>query len=268
MLARAMRHKQNGHRTLPSTGGLDPGEIARLVHAEVRPSPVTEDLLRFLQVVRSEDLASLHAQVRSETDALRTGLGEAIAVTRAAFSRGELPDVRAALERFQAQVNLIERFLSRLVAATRLRLGARRVVSLNDLVRETLGGVRLVPRGSVSITTRLCPELPPIAADPAQIKDMLTLLLDRADTSTGAGAACRLTVETSCREGVVRGEGVVRLQVLEEVAAPAVDPGPVAEALAGRLAVAARVAREHGGVLSVEILPGQGRCITVEFPAV
>lgn len=279
MFPRVLLHKRNGHRHLPESKDLSPGEIIRLVHSDrQRSSKPTVDLLKFAKIVKSETPVALREEVAGQMGLPNPPLTEALARTHAAFARGELADVREALEALQARADLAARMVTRLAASARTRTSEagfaseRRLVSLNALAAETLSLLATRLEGGVSVASRLDPELPPIVANSRQLQQVLVALISYAGQAmAAAGKAGTITVETSHRGGVLRGEGIVRARVaddgpgiperlLSRIFQPLSTPGP--------LALVSRIVAEHGGVIWAENLPGGGACFTLEFPAV
>ena len=111
MLPHTVLHKRNGHRQLPRPGIVSTGQLVSLVHsAPGRPSPLSPDLLKFAVMMQSESL--LPDQL--DQDVFSSAVVRALARTREAFDRGELTDLRSALEALQAQADLAAGLIARL----------------------------------------------------------------------------------------------------------------------------------------------------------
>lgn len=276
MLPKIVFHKSNGHRHLPRPGALTAGQIVGLVHSDPgRLSDLSQDLVRFAAFVQSERPAT-------EGQSLPSALAKALRRTRKAFERGELSDVQLALEALQAQAEAAARIVARLTEAAGasdeepIRDTERRLVNLNELILKTVG--RLA--GATAVSSRLDPGLPQIAGDPRRLQYVLKVLIAAvASAMEAAGRPGVITVETSHGEGVLRGERVVRLlmtddysQVLEQVRPVPVlsfaRPEHSGSGADADLRRAARLVREHGGVLCAAGLAGGGVCFTLDLPAV
>jgi signal transduction histidine kinase len=280
MLPKSVLHKRNGHRHLPRPGALSAGQIAGLVHSDPgRLSDLSQDLVRFAAIVQSE-----HPGAQGQS--LPSALAKALKRTRKAFERGELSDVRLALEALQAQVEAAVRIVARLTEAAGASDGEPtwdtecRLVNLNDLIIQTVGRLAGQPAGTTSVSGRLDPGLPRIAGDPRRLQHVLMVLIAAVGRAMGAaGRPGVITVETSHGEGVLRGERVVRLlmtddysKVLEQVRPVPVLPfarsEPSDAGADADLRRAARLVREHGGVLCAASFAGGGVCFTLDLPAV
>lgn len=264
MVPKGVLHKRNGHRHPPGGEPLSPGDVIRMVHADLRPSPPpTHDTLKFAQVVGSERLGALTDQATREVDGMRASLAETLARTVEAFQRGELADFRQALDALAAQADLATRMVAHLGAAARQREAApvaesrRRLVDVNALLTEALDRLAAGAGAPVPVDSRMDPALRPVAGDPAQLREVLAAAL----AEVPAGAAQAVVVETANREGAVRGEGIVRVEITRPVSA---SPAGGGAALGG----VARLVTEHGGALSVAEVPGQGVRVTIELPAI
>jgi hypothetical protein len=279
MVPDSVLHKRNGHRKLPHPGALSAGELVSLVHsAPERLSDVSEDLLRFALLVQNECPSSAGARFAGPDPAPFPAVAQALCRSREAFARGELADIRASLEALQAQAALAAEIIARLSDVVRAsdsqRYAAsdRRLLNVNDLLEQALDAVT-APRPGFTAVARLDAGLPSVAGDPTQISEILiTVLLAAARANQLAGRLEPIAVETSHRDGVLKGETIVQVAIAAgdplSVDARAEIPGTgaPAEARTG-LDRAARLVREHGGILTASGLGG-GIRFTVELPAV
>lgn len=280
MLPKSVFHKSNGHRHLPRPGGLSAGQIVGLVHSDPgRVSDLSRDLVRFAAIVQSE-------RPVAEGESLPSALAKALTRTSKAFERGEGSDVLLALEALRVQAEAAARIVARLTEAAGASDGEPtgdtecRLVNLNDLIIQTVGRLAGQPAGMTPVSSRLDPGLPRIAGDPRRLQHVLIVLIAAVGSAMGAaGRPGVITVETSHGEGVLRGERVVRLlmtddysQVLEQVRLVPVLSFAYPKASDAGAAVdlrrAARLVREHGGVLCAASLAGGGVCFTLDLPAV
>jgi signal transduction histidine kinase len=277
MLPKSVLHKRNGHRQPPPAGAPSTGQILGLVHRDPdRALELSPDLVRFAAIIQSERPTDLWEQIVTEGMSLPSALAKALTRTREAFQRGELSDLRLALEGLQAQAEAAARIVARLTGLSEPKNAERSLASLNDLALRALGPVM----ATASVSRRLDPGLPLIAADPGQMHDVLTILFRAVGrTREAAGRSGALTVETTHGDGVLSGERVVRLLVTDDYG-QGVDrlrPVPVlsvqhsetpAAGTGADLRRAARLVKEHGGVLCSAPLPGGGICFTLDLPVV
>ena len=275
MLPKSVLHKRNGHRHLPPGGAPSTGQILGLVHRDPdRASELSPDLIRFASIIQSERPADHWEQIVTEGMSLPAALATALTRTRDAFRRGELSDLRIALEGLQAQADAAARIIARLTGASEPKETERSLVSLNEIALRALDPTVV----TAPVSRRLDPRLPWIAADPGQMHDVLTIVFGAVSRiREAAGRSGAITVETTHGDGVLSGERVVRLLVTDDYAQAVDQLQPVLSMLhpgtpdGGRgadLRRAARLVKEHGGVLCSAPLPGGGVCFTLDLPAV
>jgi signal transduction histidine kinase len=280
MLPNTVLHKRNGHRHLPERPMLSPGDLVSLVHSA--PTPVSDldpGLLKFAAIIQSECAAP--DAVAGDRSALPPGVARAVARGREALARGEMPDVRAALDALGAQADIAAALVARLAETVQAsgsrphRPAQRALISMNALLVDTLG--RFSGRAPDMATTALCldPRLPYIAGDRRQLQEVVLVCIRAvARVHQARGRPGLIRVETSRYDGVLRGESVVRVVMTDDWRQADAKPVPLpAEPLPASpaqldLCRAARTVKEHGGVLSVARVPGGGTRFTLEFPAV
>jgi len=282
MLPKNVLHKRNGHRHPPRPGIRSAGEIMGLVHPDPhRTSELSPDLVRFGAIVQSELPDDQWEQLVERGMSLPSALARALTRTREAFARGELADLHVALEELRAQASAAAETIARLtnVARSSERTvtpdGGRCLLSVNDVVLHALS----TAAAAGPVSSQLDPRLPRVAADPAQLGDLLAILLHAvAGVRDAGGRPGAVIVRTSHHGGVMRGERVVRVLVtddevptLDHLRPVAIASVPAAEECGtephAALHRAAGLAREHGGVLCTASLPGGGVCYTLELPA-
>jgi len=282
MLPKNVLHKRNGHRHPPRPGIRSAGEILGLVHRDPdRASELSPDLVRFGAIIQSERPDDQWEQLVEQGMSLPSALARVLTRTREAFERGELADLHVALEGLRAQASAAAEMIARLtnVARSGERTiapdGGHCLVSVNDVVLHALS----TAAAAGPVSSQLDPRLPRVAADPAQLGDLLAILVDAvAAVRDAGGRPGAVVVRTSHHDGVMQGERVVRVLVTGDEAAALdharpVALGPVAAALESgaeprpALHRAAGLAREHGGVLCTASLLGGGVCYTLDLPA-
>jgi hypothetical protein len=282
MLPNSVLHKRNGHRRLPRAGIVSPGDLVRLVHsAPARSSDLSPDVLKFAIIIQSESSMAAWEQLSGDGSPGPSAVSRALATSRAAFDRGELADVRAALEALQAQADLAAGVIAHLTDVVRVsdgrvyRTSGRYLIDLNDLMVQALGLLASQWPWMAAVSTRLDPQLPSVAGDARELKEVLvTLMVALARASRAAGRPGVVTVETSHREGVLRGEHTVRVSMTDDCSEP--RPGTTAPAIQKApdtptdidLHRTSRIVKEHGGILSATTLASGAIRFTLELPAV
>ena len=286
MLDKTVLHKRNGHRNLPDSRPLSPGQLIGLVHSDRGTTAgTTADLLRFAAIVRSEQIGGPAGWVPEGTGPMALSLARVLDRTRAMLERGQLPELRQGLAMLAAQAEVIARMVETLTSLTAESgsrasgQGARRPVDLNALLTRTLGLLTARPDPQAHVAARLDPRLPRIAGDAIELQQALLALLSVAQRVAGAGGHRRsVRVETSHGAGALAGERVV--SVLIEV--PATDTEAAATGLAEpsrneddpdtwmgpAVRLVARILAEHGGALSMLPARGVDACFRVELPGI
>jgi C4-dicarboxylate-specific signal transduction histidine kinase len=280
MLPNSVLHKRNGHRHLPRPASVSTGDLVRLVHsAPGRSADLSADVLKFAMVLQSESSIDAWEELGGDGPSHPSPLGRALARGREALERGELEDVRSALDALQSRADVAAEVIARLTEVIQIsdarpyRTSSRYVVSLNDLVIETLGLLAGRSPWIAAVSTRLDAALPSVAGDPRQLKEALVILVvTMARANRAANRSGMITVETSHQDGVLRGEQIVRLSISDDGAAvdlqpTRAEPTPAAPAEMDLYRVA-RIVKEHGGAFSATPLASGGMCFTVELPAV
>jgi hypothetical protein len=285
MPPKSVLHKTNGHRHLPKTMVPSAGMLMGLVHSDpAGVSDLNPDLLRFAAIIRTECAPAGSGPTTAEADWLPEPLARSLAHTREKLDRGEMPDIRRGLAALRAQADIAARMITRLVddsgagAARTMRPQERVLVNVNQLVIQTLDLLTVNPIKGVAVSSRLVPGLRPIVGDFGELQGVLTTLIASIGRAMdGAGRAGMVTVETSGEPGVLRGEGVVRIRIMEsgrpegdetDRGAEPLWAGAAGDGATGRLHRVARVVGEHGGALSAVRFPDGGVRFTLEFPAV
>ncbi len=226
------------------------------------------------QLVRQERLATLGQLSGSIAHELRNPLG---AIRNAAFFLDMAvddpdPEVQEALEIVEEQIGRCEGIIHTLLDFVGSRPPERRVMQVNEVVRETLAQVTVPPE--VDVTTELDPALPPISADPAQLHQVFTNLMRNAVQAMPEGG--RLTVKTSRLGHASDGSaGEVAISIADTgVGIPEEDREKVFEPLVTTkvtgiglgLAIVRTLVEGHGGQVAVESEVGRGSVFTVRLP--
>src|SRR5216110_2541343 len=183
------------------------------------------------------------------------------------------PEQREMLQMIYDEATRIGRITANLLAFARAGGSQRTLVDLNDIVRRTfaLRSYHLTTL-NIAVTLELSPAEPKFWADPSELQQMLLNLLINAEQAL-------VSVETP-RTIVVRtatSEEEVRLEVADsgpgiapEIRAKIFDPffttKPEGVGTGLGLSICYGIAREHGGRIWVDSLPGGGATFVVALP--
>ena len=142
---------------------------------------------------------------------------------------------------------------------------------LNELVSEVLTLVQhLIRTNGVTLQVELSEDLPWIAVDPNQIKQVLLNLVHNALQAMPRGGLLSVSTKLAEREAVeyltvtVRDNGIgIQPEHLERIFEPFFTTRPVGSGTGLGLSVSYGIVNEHGGILEVESQLGKGSCFTV-----
>ena len=189
----------------------------------------------------------------------------------------EVPDPRV-----KERLRLIQGHMDRAVAAARRFLDAARPepsrvsVDVNALLEDLL--VLTSPetqRKGIAVTRHLERGLSPVTADPAQMQALLLNLITNAlEAMEGKGVLSVIT-EALREEGGLPGVRIIlgdtgpgmAPEVLQRIFEPFFTTKGSQGGTGLGLAICRRIARDHGGSIRLESVPGQGTRAVLELPA-
>ncbi len=190
-----------------------------------------------------------------------------------AFHPGEdTGEIAGKLENYltvaKGEIARLDYIVTQFLQAIRPTPPQKRLVSLNDIARETIELLRpeIENRGQ-TIEDKLARQLPSAPLDPAQIKQVLVNLLKNAMQATSKGGV--LTVQTgSGADGVWisiadTGCGIPQEQ-LSRIFEPFFTTKKKGSGLG--LMIVQRIVREHGGLIKLESHVGQGTTFRIWLP--
>ena len=178
------------------------------------------------------------------------------------------------------------RLTQQLLAFSRKQVMQMRVISLNDVVRETEELLRRLIPESIELDISLEDELPPIEADPAQIQQVLmNLTLNARDAIPGGGT---ITIQTLGASGLagedwrgptfadgpsavlsIRDSGVgMDQETREKLFEPFFTTKPLGKGTGLGLATVYGIVRQSRGAIRVRSELGAGSVFEVGFPTV
>ena len=256
---------------------------ARLLHATAEQISIAlerVELDRRMRTVQDEsDTMELRAALFSSvTHDLRTPLASIKAAVTSLLDDGAPHDdaqrgdlLRTVLE----EADRLNRLVGNLMDLARMRSGglapAKEPTAVEEVVANVLHRMR-DPLSKLRVRTVIRPDLPEVSADPVQLDQALTNLLENAARFSPLGAEVVISV--------ARWHGTVRISVSDQ--GPGIPPGDrdrVFEAFVrsdtgrGRpgsglgLAIVRAVAVAHGGKAWAEGSPTGGAVVTIELPA-
>jgi PAS domain S-box-containing protein len=240
---------------------------------------------RMMQAQRTESLALLAGGVAHDLNNLLVGIqGHADLARRAAERRAELEGhLQAVLDSARGAADLAGQLLA---YAGRRQLSVE-TVSLNTVLADTEGLLLATVRKQVELRFELLDDLPMIAGDVIQLRQILLNLVSNAAEAI-AGSGGHITLCTRCVEpadAALRDAFAPRSpQDVPHVVLEVSDDGPGMDAstrdrvfdpffttkASGRglgLAAAVGIVRAHGAAITVQSEPGAGTTFRVYLPA-
>lgn len=236
---------------------------------------------RLQEVQRLQSIGVVAGGIAHEFNNLLTGIYGAVAV-----ARKEVPDgsaVRLRLDTIEAAATRAADLTKRLSVPAGDLSTARILLSLNELVEDSLNLLRADLKRGVSLQTGLAADLPAVRASDAQLRQVVLNLVANAAEAIGdrPGAIRVLTYSKTFPSPAVFGEQ--ELKPGEYAVLEVTDNGCGMDRMTlGRifdplfstkdpnrglgLATVARIVRRHRGAVEVETSVGHGSCFKAYFP--
>jgi two-component system cell cycle sensor histidine kinase/response regulator CckA len=199
---------------------------------------------------------------------LLTGIGGYAELAASATERGTVAS--RCLDGIKSAADEAASLTSRLLAFSRRNVPERRLLDLNAIVREAASLLQRLVRADVRVTLTLADSLPPVAADLAQLKQVvLNLALNARDAMPDGGT---LTIETTVsgenvvlrvRDNGIGMDAATRSRALE----PFFTTKPEGEGTGLGLSLVYGVVDGLGGRLSIESAIGLGTIVEIALPA-
>jgi signal transduction histidine kinase len=224
------------------------------------------------QLVRAEKLITvgvLSAGIAHEIGSpLAVIRGRAEQVLRQVVSGPRAEDLRVIIK----HIDHISSTIRQLLDFSRRQPTLRRAVALESVVRRArdLLQWKLEPR-RLHLETELDPDLPPLAADPDQLQQVLVNLLLNACDASEPGGVIRLCARRGA-EGLVTLEIIdqgcgIALEHLHAVFDPFFTTKKGGEGTGLGLPIVASIVRNHAGEINLVSAQGKGTTVTVTWPA-
>jgi PAS domain S-box-containing protein len=143
-------------------------------------------------------------------------------------------------------------------------------VDLNRVVRDTLTLLRHeLRKRKIEVVEELAPELPPIWAHEAAMREMcMNLAINAVQASSGGGRVTATTQSAADHVTIViadTGAGISP-EHLARIWDPFFTTKPVGQGTGLGLTITNRIVTQHGGRIEVESAPGKGASFSVELP--
>lgn len=172
-------------------------------------------------------------------------------------------------EQIELEIERLRTLTDGLLSFSSGREGCRRLVALNDLLEEVLRLTRFeLQRHAVTLETEFA-ELPLVAADPNQLKQVvINLIMNAVQAMGGKGtltlrtARCGDAIELSVSD---TGPGIPA-ELLESIFSPFFTTKPEGEGTGLGLHICRSLIREHGGEILIDSPPGAGATFRVRLP--
>jgi signal transduction histidine kinase len=244
-------------------------EIGRLADRfNVMAARLAENETRLIQ---SERLASVGELAGALAHEIRNPLGALVAAAkmlRSGSPQSAAYDRPALLGVIADEAARLDRILTEFLAFARPRVPHRQAQSVNGLVQEVLGSLQLDELAvGRTLDTRLDPELPPVAVDADQIKQVLWNVVRNALEASPPTAP--LQISTGLDDGHVLVEVVDGGHGIPvEHQARLFEPFQTTK-LGGSglgLAIAHRIVMAHHGRIDVTSVPGAGTRVQIRLP--
>jgi signal transduction histidine kinase len=185
-------------------------------------------------------------------------------------------DVRRGLEMILSEGRRAARVVRNLLMFSHKRESTRRLIDINQIVRDTLGLRALDHRSTrVDVVADLTPSLPQVLGDSDQIQQVLLNLCINAEqamvSARGSGLLTVRTVYDTRQQSIALtvaddGPGIPP-QTRAHVFEPFFTTKSAGNGTGLGLTVARAIAREHGGEIRLEPPNGPGAAFTVVLPA-
>ncbi len=184
------------------------------------------------------------------------------------------PAVKARAEKIGRAAERCGRIVKNFLALARQYPPERTAVNLNQIVVDALEVVAYPLRvDDVEVVTELAADLPPLAADPHQLQQVLVNLVTNAHQAMrSVSGTRRLTVRTGCSDGgpawlAVGDTGPgIPAEVEARLFEPFFTTKPVGQGTGLGLSICKGIVEGHGGRLTVEAGPGSGAIFRVTLP--
>jgi len=219
---------------------------------------IERELKKLRQVAKESNGRTLPRVKRPRPQVLRPG--------------SDTEDIAARLDNYltvaKGEIARLDYIVTQFLQAIRPTPPQKKMVSLNDLARETIELLRPeIENRAQTVEEKLARQLPSAPLDPAQIKQVLVNLLKNAMQATTKGGV--LTVQTgSGADGVWVSIADTGCGIPQERLNRIFDPFFTTKKKGSGLGlmIVQRIVREHGGLIKLESHVGQGTTFRIWLP--
>lgn len=223
------------------------------------------------ELVRAEKLAAVGELAAGVAHEINSPM--AIIRGNAELLQMELPEEHPSREEVDIiaqQVSRVERIVASLLQFARKEQKNTDSFALEQLLEEILGNIKyLAPPGNITIIRNYAAEIPPLAGDPHQLRQVFTNLIINALQAMTEGG--ELTVATaiskeadSCQVLISDSGSGITQENLEHIFNPFFTTKASGTGLG--LAVSYGIVKDHGGDITVQSEIGKGSRFTVTLP--
>jgi two-component system sensor histidine kinase HydH len=229
----------------------------------------TEELLTSQErLVRSERFAAIGEAAAYVSHEIKNPLIVIGGLARQVENKENEPSLKEKLHIIQSEVQRLENFLGDLRDFTRPATPVMQQININEVIHEvdTLMKEEAKNRG-VNLVEQLDPHLPPLQADPNQMKQVLLNLVKNALEALDSGGQVILTSGAEDNQvwfSIQDTGGGMPPEVLEKIFNPFFTTKKKGTGLG--LAVIHKIVSDHHGTVTVQSLPDQGTTFRVELP--
>jgi len=247
------------------------GEVGDLVAAfNAMTSDLAQSRARLAQAERIAAWREVARRLAHEIKNPLTPIAMSVETLRDALERRR-PDFPEIFEEgtraISDEVRRLKKIVDEFSRFARLPAPEKAPVAPEELVAATLALFPAAPPG-VTLTREVAPELPPVLADRDQVLQVLLNLVRNALDALGEKGGALAVSAARAPEGVaftVRDGGAgIAPDDLERVFEPYFTTKEGGTGLG--LAIARRIAEEHGGTLEATSRPGEGAAFTLVLP--
>jgi signal transduction histidine kinase len=256
------------------------GLVGTLIVRQQRYSATLAERLRSAEALRSLERQLISAEKLATTGVLAAGIAHEVGTplgiirARAELLLGEIKraDNRRALEAIVQQIDRISSTIRQVLDFSRVQpveLGRVQVATAIPVALDLLG--HRVRQQQISVEVAVAPGLPPLAADPNQLQQVLINLLLNACDACAPGGAIELGASVADGGRRIRlevrdnGSGIPADHLLA-VFDPFFTTKKRGEGTGLGLPIVASIVRNHGGQISLASTPGEGTTVTILWP--
>jgi two-component system cell cycle sensor histidine kinase/response regulator CckA len=264
-----LRHREGHHVWVHDRSGVvgdGPEAFARGFLVDITEQKKLEERLR--QAQKMDALGQFAGGVAHDFNNFLTGIGGYAELAASTTERGTV--VSRCLDSIKTAANEASDLTARLLAFSRRNVPDRQPVDLNAIVGEAAGLVERLVGADIRVTLALAQPLPAVAADLAQLKQVvLNLALNAHDAMPDGGA---ITIETGVsgenvvlrvRDNGIGMDAATRSRALE----PFFTTKPEGEGKGLGLSLVYGVVDGLDGRLSIESAIGLGTIVEIALPA-